>query len=154
MLCREDIYSVKFSPTCFGRRIRPSSGALFDCIYSFWYNAPTLLPTGATVEMERRSISIVAPGYAASGISRPQFRKILAQHVVDDNSPLTRICALYITIHKALLDKYLMASNGRNVQVYWSNMYRLLDIHSCVIVCLIAILNCQYFYQMFQVELT
>ena len=27
---------------------------LFDCtsIYSFWYNAPTLLPTGDTVEME------------------------------------------------------------------------------------------------------
>ena len=24
----------------------------FDSIYSFWYNAPTLLPTGATVEME------------------------------------------------------------------------------------------------------
>jgi hypothetical protein len=33
----------------------------FDCIYSFWYNAPTLLPTGATVEMERSSISTVAP---------------------------------------------------------------------------------------------
>ena len=26
-------------------------------IYSFWYNAPALLPTGATVEMELRSIS-------------------------------------------------------------------------------------------------
>ena len=26
----------------------------FDCIYSFWYNSPTLLPTGATVEMERQ----------------------------------------------------------------------------------------------------
>ena len=24
----------------------------FDYIYSIWYNAPTLLPTGATVEME------------------------------------------------------------------------------------------------------
>ena len=24
----------------------------FDRIYSFWYNAPKLLPTGATVEME------------------------------------------------------------------------------------------------------
>jgi len=28
------------------------SGALFDLIYSFWYNVTTLLPTGATVEME------------------------------------------------------------------------------------------------------
>ena len=37
----------EFSPTCFGRPIRPSSGALFDYIYSFWYNAQTLLPTGA-----------------------------------------------------------------------------------------------------------
>jgi len=32
----------------------------FDCIYSFWYNAPTLLPNGATVEMELRSISTVS----------------------------------------------------------------------------------------------
>ena len=24
----------------------------FDCIYSFWYNAPTLLPTGSTVVIE------------------------------------------------------------------------------------------------------
>ena len=24
-----------------------TSGALYDCIYSFWYKAPTLLPTGA-----------------------------------------------------------------------------------------------------------
>ena len=44
--------NIKFSPTCFGQQIRPSSGALFDCVYSFWYNAPTLLPIGATVEME------------------------------------------------------------------------------------------------------
>ena len=26
-------------------------------MYSFWYNAPTPLPTGATLEMELRSIS-------------------------------------------------------------------------------------------------
>ena len=39
----------------------PILRALFDCIYSFWYNAPTLLPTGVTVEMELRSISTVAP---------------------------------------------------------------------------------------------
>jgi hypothetical protein len=31
----------------------------FDYIYSFWYIAPTLLPTGAMVEMELRSISTV-----------------------------------------------------------------------------------------------
>ena len=33
----------------------------FDCIYSVWCNAPTLLPTGATVEMELSSISTVTP---------------------------------------------------------------------------------------------
>jgi len=33
------------SSTCFGRRFRPSSGAL-DCVYSFWYKAPTMLPAG------------------------------------------------------------------------------------------------------------
>ena len=39
----------------------PILRSIFDCIYSFWYNAPTLLPTGATVEMERISVSTVAP---------------------------------------------------------------------------------------------
>jgi len=32
--------------TCFGRRFRPSSGAL-DFVYSLWYNAPTKLPAGS-----------------------------------------------------------------------------------------------------------
>jgi len=32
-----------------------------DCIYSFWYNAPTMLPIGATVEMELHSFSTLAP---------------------------------------------------------------------------------------------
>ena len=30
----------------------PILRSTFDCIHSFWYNAPTMLPTGATVEME------------------------------------------------------------------------------------------------------
>ena len=51
----------------FRTQIHPSSGALFDCIYSFWYNAPILLPTGATVEMELRSISTVAPVGSSGG---------------------------------------------------------------------------------------
>jgi len=28
-------------------------------MYSFWYNAPTLLPTGATVEMELNLIQLL-----------------------------------------------------------------------------------------------
>ena len=39
-------WSFSISPTCFGRQIRTSSGALFDWIYSLWHNAPILLPTG------------------------------------------------------------------------------------------------------------
>ena len=34
---------IPISSTCFGRRFRPFSGAL-DCVYSLWYNAPTMLP--------------------------------------------------------------------------------------------------------------
>jgi hypothetical protein len=34
----------------------PILRSTFDCIYSFWYNALTLLPTGDTVEMELISI--------------------------------------------------------------------------------------------------
>ena len=40
-------------PNMFRRQIRLSSGAIFDCIHSFRYNEPPLLPTGATVEMEQ-----------------------------------------------------------------------------------------------------
>jgi len=36
-------------PYMFRATTRPSSGALFDSIYNFWYNAPTLLPTGNSV---------------------------------------------------------------------------------------------------------
>jgi hypothetical protein len=37
----------------------PILRSTFDCIYSFWYNAPTLPPTGDAVKMEFRSISTV-----------------------------------------------------------------------------------------------
>jgi len=30
---------ISFSSTCFGRKFRPSSGAL-GCVFSLWYNAP------------------------------------------------------------------------------------------------------------------
>jgi len=36
------------SSSCFGRWFCPSSGAL-DCVYSLWYNAPTMLPAGNIV---------------------------------------------------------------------------------------------------------
>jgi hypothetical protein len=33
-------------PYMFGATISPILRSTFDCIYSFWYSAPTLLPTG------------------------------------------------------------------------------------------------------------
>jgi len=39
---------IPISSTCFGRKFRPSSRAL-DCVYSLWYNAPTMLPAGSIV---------------------------------------------------------------------------------------------------------
>ena len=45
----------------FGATDSPILRSTFYCIYSFWYNAPTLLPTGAIVEMELRSLSTVTP---------------------------------------------------------------------------------------------
>jgi hypothetical protein len=39
-------------PYVFRARNSPIIKSTFDCIYSFWYNAQTLLPTGDTVEME------------------------------------------------------------------------------------------------------
>jgi hypothetical protein len=37
---------IPISSTCFRRWFRPSSGAL-GCVYSLWYNAPTMLPAGS-----------------------------------------------------------------------------------------------------------
>jgi len=45
------IFLFLISSTGFGRCLRPSSGAL-DCIYSFWYCPPILLPAGIMDEME------------------------------------------------------------------------------------------------------
>ena len=39
---------IPISSTCFGRWIRPSSGAL-DCVYSLWYNATTILPLAGSL---------------------------------------------------------------------------------------------------------
>jgi len=49
-------YFFKISCACFGRQTRPSSGARFDCTYSFRYNAPILLLTGDKVEMEHLNL--------------------------------------------------------------------------------------------------
>ena len=50
------IYLFLISSTCFGRFLRPSSGAL-DCIYSFWYCPPLLLLAGVVDEMGLSPIS-------------------------------------------------------------------------------------------------
>jgi len=39
----------------------------FDSIYSFWYNAPRLLPIGATVEMELSFINLFKSALHISG---------------------------------------------------------------------------------------
>ena len=39
---------ISISSTCFGRRFRPSSGAL-DSVYSLWYNALAMLPAWQAV---------------------------------------------------------------------------------------------------------
>jgi hypothetical protein len=43
---------IPISSTCFGRYFSPTSGAL-DCVYSLWYNAPTMLPAGNLDEVEQ-----------------------------------------------------------------------------------------------------
>jgi hypothetical protein len=39
-------------PYMFRATSSPILRSTFDCIYNSWYNAPTLLPTGDTAEME------------------------------------------------------------------------------------------------------
>ena len=48
---------------------------LFDSIYSFWYNAPTVLPTGVTVEMELTF-------HLNRGTGRQQYRCIVKKSCI------------------------------------------------------------------------
>ena len=60
----------------------------FDCIYSFWYNAPTLLPTGVTVEMELCSFSTVGALYQklyTRSVRKVSDRIFLCEHLMDYN---------------------------------------------------------------------
>ena len=53
--CSFLVYLYQISSTCFGRCLRPSSGAL-DSIYSFWYSPTMLLPAGVMYEMGSESL--------------------------------------------------------------------------------------------------
>ena len=63
----------------------PILRSIFDCIYSFWYNAAPLLPIGATVEME--PISTVAP-VGSRGAAMYQNMYIQSKSAPEDG----RIC--------------------------------------------------------------
>ena len=67
------IYLFLISPACFGRCLRPSSGAL-DCIYSFWYCPPILLPAGIMDEMELQF-------HLIHDTSRQRFRWTISESV-------------------------------------------------------------------------
>jgi hypothetical protein len=75
------IYLFLISPACFGRCLRPSSGAL-DCIYSFWYCPPILLPAGIMDEMELISISSMTP--AGSNIGGQYHKLWILSSAPDD----------------------------------------------------------------------
>ena len=64
---------IPISSTYFGRWFRPYSGAL-DCVYSLWYNAPTMLPAGSLdeVEMLKQFHRIQATGGQHRGCIIPQ----------------------------------------------------------------------------------
>jgi len=94
---------------------RPSSGALFECIYSFWYSAPILLPTGNKVEMELHLNSILNSWTTATQLI------------------LSVLCAV-------ILCEYGECNNitegiGRNDSFYLSNCMFLFQkiVHSCVL---------------------
>ena len=59
-------WSIWISSTCFGQQTRQSSGVRFDCMCSFWFNAPLLLPPSDKVEME---LSPSQPCHQSAAIS-------------------------------------------------------------------------------------
>ena len=67
------IYLFLIRSTCFGRCLRPSSGAI-DCIYSFWYCPPVLLPAGVLNEMKLQFHLIL-------DTSRQQYRWTISEAV-------------------------------------------------------------------------
>jgi hypothetical protein len=65
---------IQISWTCFGRLFRSSSGTL-DCVYSLWYNAPTMLPAGS---LEAEGLQLLR--FQASG---RQHRGCIIQQAVN-----------------------------------------------------------------------
>jgi hypothetical protein len=59
---------IPINLTCFGRWSRPPSGAL-DCVYSLWYNAPTMLPVG---RLKAESLRFQTTGRQHRGCTIPQ----------------------------------------------------------------------------------
>ena len=94
-----------------GRQFRPSSGARFDCIYSFWYNAPPLLPTGATVEMElafhlnrgtgRQQCLCIVPKAVYKSKSAPEDGLIFARNMLGWFLKISKrkICRAFLVVY-------------------------------------------------------
>ena len=59
-----------------GNKLAHPQEHFFNCIDSFWYNAPPLLPIGATVETEWSSVSTVVPIGSSVGAS---YQKLYIQ---------------------------------------------------------------------------
>jgi hypothetical protein len=57
-------------PNIFRAMIRPSSGAL-DCVYSLWYNAPTILPAGILDAEELGVATAGVEGYGQDNSPEP-----------------------------------------------------------------------------------
>jgi len=53
--------------TRFGGQTHPSSGALFDCIYSFLYNSPILLPADSNIGALYQKLYIQSKSAAEDG---------------------------------------------------------------------------------------
>ena len=132
----------KQKTTCFGHQ-RPSSGLYLKEVYEWLHKVRNRVSVVRShhplcvglIFYETKGRMFCCAQQPASRTFSPQFHKILAQHVVDDEiSPLTRGCVLYVTTHKALLDKNLMmASNGRNMQFFVCLIYTVYQIYIVVL---------------------
>jgi len=69
---------ISISSSCFGRWFRPSSGAL-DCVYSLWYKAPMMLPTGDQDEVELVKFHLIL-------VTRRQHRRCFTPQAVTPSS--------------------------------------------------------------------
>jgi len=86
---------TSISSTCFGRQLRPSSGAL-DCVYSLWYKAPTMLSADHLILVTSRQHRRCFIPQAVNSLVLLRMGEIIARNMLSWMKLLIKLLPLHL----------------------------------------------------------